>query len=291
MLSRETGIRPTELSPTSLAGIQPKVGLYLDTETGGWYRSAAGGPTTHIIKLGSEPGTPLADIIDTEAACMALARAMALTTAQAHIEHLGTVRALVVSRYDRIRQIDGTVIRVHQEDSAQALGINTNDMNRKFQRGRALPSLAKIADVLREGGSEPDPLLALTTFNVAIGNTDAHAKNISILRPPDAPATLAPAYDVAMHGHLTSQPGRFAMEINGTDDLAVLTAEDLVAEGTHWGLPRRRAARVVRDTLASLDGALTNEPRDAHPGVSERAWQLVEERTRMLSRDATRIAD
>jgi serine/threonine-protein kinase HipA len=36
---------------------------------------------------------------------------------------------------------------------------------------------------------------------VAIGNTDAHAKNISLLRHPDGTAILAPAYDVAMHVH------------------------------------------------------------------------------------------
>ncbi len=38
MLSRETHHGHVELSPTSLAGIQPKVGLYWDVASHGWYR-------------------------------------------------------------------------------------------------------------------------------------------------------------------------------------------------------------------------------------------------------------
>ena len=68
------------------------------------------------------------------------------------------------------------------------------------QRGKNLPSLQAIATVLRNGGQEPDSLLALTAFNLAIGNSDAHAKNISLLRPQDGSYSLAPAYDVAMEG-------------------------------------------------------------------------------------------
>ena len=45
------------------------------------------------------------------------------------------MRAIVVSRYDRVVS-DGPTERIHQEDLAQALGINTSDPERKFQRGR-----------------------------------------------------------------------------------------------------------------------------------------------------------
>ena len=40
-------------------------------------------------------------------------------------------------------------------------------------------------------------LLRSTTFNMAVGNADAHAKNFSILHDTDNPAvSLAPLYDV-----------------------------------------------------------------------------------------------
>ena len=41
--------------------------------------------------------------------------------------------------------------------------------------------------------------MALTTFNLAIGNTDAHARNASVLHDETGGVRLASAYDVAMH--------------------------------------------------------------------------------------------
>ena len=282
MLTRESYYNPAGTSPTSLAGVQPKVSLYRDPRSDTWYRWTDRGPTTHIIKLGSPEGSPTFDVIDTEAGCLDLARRIELTTVQARVHQFAAVRGLVISRYDRIVLPHGSVRRVHQEDAGQALGINTTDMERKFQRGRALPSLAKIAEVLKAGGSEPDALLALTAFNLAVGNTDAHAKNIAILRPTAGPAKLAPAYDIAMHGHHPVINPRFAMHINGQDDVTTMTGADLVAEGMSWKLPRRRALRVVRETLERLETALVQIAREDHPGVSTVAWQNVEKLTAAL---------
>ena len=39
--------------------------------------------------------------------------------------------------------------------------------------------------------------LRYMTFNVAIGNTDAHAKNFSLLHSALSKTTLAPLYDIA----------------------------------------------------------------------------------------------
>ncbi|WP_172820069.1 HipA domain-containing protein, partial [Cellulosimicrobium sp. I38E] len=129
-----------------------------------------------------------------------------------------------------------------------------------------------------------DPLLALTTFNLAIGNTDAHAKNISVLRHADGTVRLAPAYDVSMHLHHDHASRVFAMDVAGQRDMDHLTAEDLVTEGTTWGLPRRRAQRAVAQTLDGLLAALADIDRDAHPGVSRHAWRTVEHRTTDLRR-------
>jgi len=145
-----------------------------------------------------------------------------------------------------------------------------------------LPSLQKLADVLRAGGSEPDKLLALTTFNLAIGNTDAHAKNISFIRYPDGDAALAPAYDIAMHLHHTSANRTFAMNVNGKSGIDAITVGDLLAEAGHWPMPRRRALLAVAETLHNLWAQLTILDHARHPGVPEAAFNVVEERTRGL---------
>ncbi|WP_146954885.1 HipA domain-containing protein, partial [Cellulomonas soli] len=172
---------------------------------------------------------------------------------------------------------------VHQEDGAQLLGLNTDDPDRKFQWGRALPSLRELARVLISMGEvRPTGLLALTCFNLAIGNTDAHAKNISVIHREDGSTQLAPAYDVAMYLHHPHAARRFAMDVNGSSDMDHITAQDLVAEGRSWGLSPRDASRTVRDTLEHLQQALADIDRDTHPGVSDAAWTTVHTRTDAL---------
>jgi hypothetical protein len=61
-------------------------------------------------------------------------------------------------------------------------------------------------------GVDPVTLLSLTTVNLAIGNTDAHAKNISVIHAEDGSHRLAPAYDVAMNLHRRHADPRFAMD-------------------------------------------------------------------------------
>ena len=268
------------LQSTSLAGIQPKI--VLSRTSDGWARCLDGHPSTHIAKLSHPPGSNAQDVVHTEVASLDLARKLGLTTVEAELIDFDGQLAIVVSRYDRSVDKEGRIQRIHQEDGAQALGINTDDPNRKFQYSRNLPSLQKLAEVLRAGGSEPDRLLALTTFNLAIGNTDAHAKNISFIRYPDGDASLAPAYDIAMHLHHTSAYRTFAMNVNGKSIIDSITVGDLLAEAGHWPMPKRRALLTIAETLHNLWAALTTLDHSRYPGVPEAAFNVVEERTHAL---------
>jgi serine/threonine-protein kinase HipA len=287
MLAEAAGAEPAfaasdhgRLQSTSLAGIQPKIVLTRTLD--GWARCLDGYPSTHIAKLAHPPDSYARDVVHTELASLDLARALGLTTMEAELIDFGGQFAIVVSRYDRIVDAEGRIQRIHQEDGAQALGINTDDPNRKFQYSRSLPSLQKLAEVLRAGGSEPDKLLALITFNLAIGNTDAHAKNISFIRNSDGDASLAPAYDVAMHLHHTAANRAFAMNVNGKSEIDSITVDDLLAEAGHWPMPRRRALLTVTETLHNLWAELTTLDRRHYPGVPDAAFRVVEERTRGL---------
>ncbi|ANC30184.1 Serine/threonine-protein kinase HipA [Isoptericola dokdonensis DS-3] len=281
-LARAGGHGRSRHLTSSLPGMEPKIGLV--RRDGAWWRAGRTDPTTHILKVARAADSPTADLVDTEAAALDLARRVGLTTIDAEVVTFDGVRAIVVSRYDRVAdpEAPGGLRRIHQEDAAQALGINTRDPERKFQHGRAIPSLAAIAQVLRDDGARPDPLLALTTLNLAVGNTDAHAKNVSLLRRADGTVALAPAYDVSMHLHHGHASRVFAMDVAGERDMDALTGAHLVTEGTAWGLPRRRSQRVVTQTLDALRTALGEIDRDAHPGVPVAAWSTVERRTDAL---------
>mgnify|MGYP005812306649 CR=1 FL=1 len=275
-------------SLTSLAGLEPKIALARAGD-GTWLKCLRGAPSTYILKVARPDDSLTRDSVDTEAAALDLARRLGLTTIDAHVTEFDGVRCIVVSRYDRVLRSDGTIDRIHQEDAAQGLGINTRDPARKAQHGKGLPSLAATAQILTDGGTDPTELLRLTTFNLAIGNTDAHAKNISFQRFDDGTVRLAPAYDVAMHMHSPVASGLFAMDVNGKDQITQITAADLVDEGASWGMPRRRAIEAVHSTLDALDDALDEIDRSAHPGVTTAAWKTVARRTRELVGQAAAI--
>lgn len=265
----------------SLAGMQLKIGVHRSGS--GWQAGKVGAPSTWIVKLAHPADSPAADVIDTEVLAIDLARRMGLTGITAEIVDFDGVRGIAVSRYDRTETPTG-IGRIHQEDLAQALGINTNDPIRKFQRGNTIPSWRAAAGVLRNGGSEPDELLGLVAFNHMIGNTDLHAKNISILRHPDGTAELAPAYDMAMHMHHVGGEHLSALDINGGYHMDDIGAEDLIAEGTSWGLPARRARAIVSDTTQRLDAALDDVDHGRYPGVADAALDTVHARVHSTMR-------
>ncbi len=279
------------IESSTLPGMVPKVTLHREG-SGPWYSCKEGAASTWIVKRGAPPNTESADVIDTEVACLALARDLGLTDIQAEVltfeDDRGPLRAIAVSRYDRVPAADP---RLHQEDLAQATGLNTGDPNRKFQWGSRMPALGQAAEVLRLDGGDRDQLLRLVTFSYLAGNTDMHAKNISFLRLPDGRVRLAPAYDIAMHLHHAREGRRFALDVNGkywvdgTGEQAV-TITDLIAEGKSWGLPVARAQNLVEQTVDDLTAALGRiDPAD-HPGVSDEAWLTVHRR---VSRAAGRL--
>ena len=264
---------------TSIGGLEAKVALTSTSD--GFAMPTPTRPSTHIIKLSRPAGSRTADLIDTECAALDLARRVGVGTVEAQVGDFAGRRAPVVRRYDRITGGHG-IDRVHQEDSAQALGIDTGDPDRKFQYGRGLPSLAAVARALDTLGVDTSALLALTTFNLVIGNTDAHARNISLLHMADGGHALAPAYDVAMHTHHDHADRRFAMDVAGRRGMAELTGRDLVDEGSGWGLSSTRAARVVATNLDLIDQALRDVDRSEHAGVSDLAWGTVVQRAERL---------
>lgn len=280
--SHHTGRLDARDSFSSLPGMVPKVLLHREGDQ--WFACRGGAPSTWIVKRSHDPDGPAADVVDTEVLALRCARRLGLGTVDAEVLQLDRMRAIAVSRYDRRRDGDGTIARIHQEDLAQATGLNTDNPNRKYQRGTAaMPSVRDAANVLLAGGSDAEELLALLTFNFAIGNTDMHAKNISFLHSPRSRTILSPAYDVAMHLHAPGHNGQFALQINGKNDYESIDPADLAAEGESWGLARRRAVAIIAAVFDRLPVELEEERATGdHPGVSVEAWDFTLERLERL---------
>jgi serine/threonine-protein kinase HipA len=183
MLAGEHGLR------LSLAGAQAKLPVVL--VDGRPALSAAGQPTTHIVKpeIARFPGS-----VANEAWCMALAARVGLDVAHAEARDADGRPYLLVTRYDRKAQ-DHAVVRLHQEDACQALGVASE---RKYaaEGGPAFHDLfALTRNYVRTPALDVLKLVDAAIFNLAIGNADAHGKNFSFLVDARGPR-LAPLYDL-----------------------------------------------------------------------------------------------
>lgn len=150
-----------------------------------------GAPSTIIIK----PDNPrLPGIVENEAYCLTLAGMIGLPVVESMVLVAGGRTALAVARYDRRLRRDGTVVRLHQEDFAQANGIFPGQ---KYEQG-TIPGL-DLRRLLRTGAHLPPAealrLLDQVVFNILVANTDAHAKNYSMIL--SGGPRLAPLYDVS----------------------------------------------------------------------------------------------
>ena len=181
---------PDDIEPYfSLGGFQSKIALHhID---GGWGRPFGSVPTTHILKPRAHAGRFVAVA---EHLCLSAARHLGLNAASSSIEQHGSNTVLVVERYDRAF-INGTWIRVHQEDLCQALGI---DGERKYEHSGG-PGMSHIGDLVRRHSTQPDEDLRsfadALIYSWLVINRDAHARNYSLIHTP-ASTRLAPLYDV-----------------------------------------------------------------------------------------------
>ena len=196
----------------SLAGAQAKTALLF--EDGRWGVPSGSTPTTHILK----PAVAGFDDHDlNEHLCLDAARRAGLLAVRTRVARFGGESAVVVDRYDRqVRETE--ILRVHQEDLCQALGVPPSG---KYQNEGG-PGPADIAKLLR--GVMPPRVAddAVRRFadaliwNWLIAGTDAHAKNYSLLLAQDQ-VRLAPLYDVASalpYGNHEKKLG-LAMKVGG----------------------------------------------------------------------------
>jgi len=249
LLAGDDGLR------LSLAGAQDKiaVGLYKDKIV----LISGTTPTTHILK---PMIVDLKDSVHNEWFCMRLASLVGIKVPFAQVRYSNKTPYFLVERYDRIRNKNGSVHRLHQEDFCQALGMMP-DIRYEREGG---PNLKNCQAILRQHSSKPAAdqlsLLDRVIFNYLIGNADAHGKNFSLLYQGKRPE-LSPAYDLLSTAVYPNLATKMAMKIGGK-----YIAEEVFIR--HWH-------RLVPDTSrakANLEKQLLTLANNC----SEKAYELKE---------------
>lgn len=263
----------------SLAGAQSKFAVRV--EDGRHFSPEGAEPTTHIIKPG------IAEFRDqalNEHLCMSALRRAGVSAAETAIRDFDGQTALVVQRFDRTRQPDGTLIRIHQEDMCQASGV---DPRKKYEAAGG-PRAVDIVNLLRrwsgtDAETNLDRFIDGLISNQLLGAPDAHAKNYGVmLVGPEV--HMSPLYDVASSlpydAEADSDLQKTAMKIGRENRFGHI-------EPRHWrrfaqesGLDPRpicdRVLELAERIPASLEAAAEETLRQHSSQGQELAERLVE---------------
>ena len=266
----------------SLAGAQDKLPVIVDDDRIGITSGRT--PSTHILKM---PIARFDGTIVNEAFCLLFGSRLGVPTVPAQPRRAGDHAYLLVERYDRFRRPDGSFERLHQEDFCQALGIPSE---RKYEVEGG-PSLADCFALLRGATTIPAAhmlvLLDAVALNFLVGNHDAHGKNFSLLRSPDATG-LAPFYDILSTVAYPNLARKAAMAIGGERRPDYVRPRHLdrlcEAAGLGGATARRRLLAMAHEApeAARFARAVLAEDGWDHP-ILDTVLAIVDRRARQLT--------
>lgn len=270
----------------SLAGAQDKCPVLVRDDQ--YFLPRGEAPSSHILKfeLVDYRHLPAYETFTTQ-----LAAAIGLPVVDISLRSIGKTRYARIARYDRLWDDGGKVQRLHQEDFCQALGYGHE---KKYQEHGG-PSFAQCYRLVQEASSEPaidvQHLLRWQIFNVLAGNSDGHAKNLSLLHLPDEATRpqirLAPFYDLVCTRAIERIDYHLAFGVGGERNPSVITSAHWEALAKACDVRPQFLGNLVRETTDALLESLgpareTFEARyGAYPAL-QRIAQVVTTQCRRL---------
>jgi serine/threonine-protein kinase HipA len=252
----------------SLAGAQTKLAVAVD-EAGRISIPMNGSPSTHVLK----PDVPrLCGSIYNEAFCLTLARRLNLSTPHVTTGRAGGRTYLLVERYDR-RYQHGRWRRLHQEDYCQALGRPPSAKYESNMTGIGGPTLKEMFALTRRHMLPTEILCLLdrVIFNVLACNTDAHAKNYSVMIGGNG-ISLAPTYDVMCGEVWENVTKNLVHRIGGSNRGEQLQAKHWQQFARECGLNPKQVldrvstlAKLVISEVAAAEFEVAAMPAGGHP--------------------------
>ena len=238
----------------SLAGAQHKLAVVLQDDA--LLEPAGATPSTHILKP-DHPDDDYPHSVINEWFVMRLADRLKLDVPPVHRRYVPSP-VYLVDRFDRTPAPDGWQRR-HVIDACQLLGL---DHSFKYSQG-SMESLAALAKACRGPAVARSRFFAWLVFNVLIGNTDAHLKNLSFLVSHEG-IQPAPFYDLlGVAAYDTPAFGKknwpyqttFAWPILGRSYFSDINRALLIEAGRALGLAKGTAERL----LETLQGRIFQE--------------------------------
>lgn len=263
----------------SVAGVQRKLNILIEQER--FFLADGQYASTHIMKFAKPDHRHL---VVNEYVCMQLGRQADLVVAETSYLQFGQHPALLVKRFDRVLGVSSASIKKrHVIDGCQLLDFPPNyKYEQVYGSGRdvanirdgvSIPKLFNAVKQARIPAHNRLIILDWILFNLIIGNSDAHGKNISFM-VDRAGFNVAPIYDLVSISFAGLSNDKLdtglAMAIDDEFDLNDVSAYNLVSMAERVGLPprlvKRRLALLLDKVMASLDkidlSDLLNEDRE-----------------------------
>ena len=273
-LAAEGTTKSTEIvikTHLSLTGASGKVGLYYDDKEGKWYLPGGLAPSTHIVK---QSHVRLDGIVTNEQLSMLAARKCGIDISESFIVNAGkgidSEVLFATKRYDRIIDETSPMIgklkrpyRIHQEDFAQAMGIASFEKYEREDRNYA----EKMFEIIRNNTKRPlEDQLRLwnrIVFNFALGNTDAHIKNYSLLYDPHMEGiSLAPAYDMISTVIYDSATKDMSFNIGGMRNLDSIDEKSFQSLAARVGIGEKIAMSNFHKVLDRFENAIRESAKE-----------------------------
>ncbi|MBL4910248.1 MAG: HipA domain-containing protein [Alteromonadaceae bacterium] len=284
----------------SVAGVQNKLNVYINEDNrfmlaNGQYSS------THILKFASEK---YKSIVINELFCMKLAKEVNLNVAAVCYRKFGCHDVLIVERFDRKSTHEGVKKR-HIIDACQALDLppeykyehnfGSNKDVQHIRDGVSLNKLFKFAKSCAVPIAVTQYLVDWLIFNLIIGNSDAHGKNVSFFIGASG-ITITPFYDLVSVIYEASKNKKIdtslAMAIGDNFDITSITAYDLLSladeAGISFSFLNKRLARLSNIIMKKVDNLCFDEFElfDKDLIIIEEIKRLVFQQANFFSQEA-----
>jgi serine/threonine-protein kinase HipA len=260
----------------SLAGAQHKLPVvYRD---GKLYEPEAGDVSTHILKP-NHPGEDYPSSVINEYFVMRLAQAVGLNVPNVH-RHYCPAPVYIIDRFDRVHGND-SIQRLHIIDTCQLL-----NKSRAFKYTEAsVETLTGVMKYIRTKTAARLWLFQWLVFNVLVGNSDNHLKNISFMVSVEG-VNISPGYDLlstagyttrAIAQDRTTWPNvSMALPLPDANTFSEVTRLALLSAGRMLGLTaetaKRELDRMVQrivpaadELMAEIEYENANLSADVHP--------------------------
>ena len=252
----------------SLAGAQHKIPIIFND--GKLYAPDESYPSTHILKPDHPESNNYQHSVVNEWFVMSLAKQLGLDVPEVTMLHVPEP-VYLIKRFDRIEASD-TIQRIHAIDACQTLSL---DKAYKYKECNS-DNLKKLIDLCRFRGETRQRLFQWLLFNILVGNSDDHLKNLSFFLDGSR-LTLTPHYDLLSTAVYAVENGwgadTLVWPVGNAKIYSQVTLNDIHILAASLKLPERYANSIVQRFCSRIchcaDQLIATHQSSSSPGFAK----------------------